>query len=660
MKSSNVRSRVSTKPRLQRFSFLLLIPFVIGGLITRDERAAKVGTIAVFEPLSEFEVESKRLEVHGPFHFPADTSTQLRKTALQKIDRGGAQDDDNDVRGPGRECRVPADCPAGNQPLGNPHRESPAAKPNWTWNIGAQDPQIAAGPDSLLVTAYQEIAFLNKADGSPLFVKHRPRVKGQSGITTGLPGQLGQRDRTTTLSTNDLFAPMLDDINAHLNLTEGQQKVCNDLKFDCSINRFYDTRVIFDEYRNRFWIVSLAMSDGINEDPRLQPARRGKLAVAVSVTSDPRDGWNLYWWDSIPNDGHWSVIESLLQHAADYPSLGISPKYVLEEHKAGIFSETSRTVTIVEADPLARGEKPTNQLKAFQFWKFKDTNGAIVTSSIQPAVHHGPAPALFAAVFASTAMDGDQPVLALYFFNDALGRFFRTEVPISKFFAPRDAPQPPTATVSQPFNYQMTNVGSEVIKAAFQDGRIFAAFNDCQSFPGSNGCVTSVRLVRIKIGTPNVVEFDQSLGDRFSNEPASVGHVFFGLPAVDVNKVGDAAIVYMRSGSHVFPQAAYSVLFHDADGIATGAVLHPGNDSHTGQEQLCEDLKKKCAKSGGQACKDRDKECASPERDLDTAGISVDPADDSIWIADGYVDGGQTRIAVGNILGRAQKSTKKN
>ena len=48
--------------------------------------------------------------------------------------------------------------------------------------------------------------------------------------------------------------------------------------------------------------------------------------------------------------------------------------------------------------------------------------------------------------------------------------------------------------------------------------------------------------------------------------------------------------------------------------------------------------------------------------DLDTAGISVDPTDDSIWIADGYMYGDGFRIAVGKILGRraAAHPTKKN
>ena len=149
-----------------------------------------------------------------------------------------------------------------------------------------------------------------------------------------------------------------------------------------------------------------------------------------------------------------------------------------------------------------------------------------------------------------------------------------------------------------------------------------------------------------------MLEVDQAIGDRFFNEPASVGHVFFGMPAVEVNSGGDAALIYMRSGAHVFPEAAYSVLFHDADTISTGVVLHAGNNSHKSQKEKCDNLKQQCATLGGDACKQKETECAKPERDLDVAGISVDPLDDSIWIADGYMDGDSFRIAVGQILAR--------
>jgi hypothetical protein len=391
------------------------------------------------------------------------------------------------------------------------------------------------------------------------------------------------------------------------------------------------------------------MSDHINEDPVTQPARRGKLAVGVTITSDPRDGWNLYWWDSIPNDGHWPQSESFLQHAADYPSLGISPKYVIEEHAAGLFHDSSSTVSIVAADPLANGENP-NQLKAFQFWNFKDPNGQTVTSSIQPAVHHGEVLPIFAAVFASTYSEGDQSYLLVYLFNDTMGRFTRAQVPIRRFFGQRDAPQPTTAAVPDPFRLQMTNTGNHVMKAAYENGRVYATFADCRSFNGADDCISSVRLVRVAIPSDNV-EIDQAIGDKFRNEPDSVGHVFFGMPAVDVNRNGDVALVYMRAGHHIFPQAAYSMLLRDVATISPGRVLHEGTAAVGGENTECAQARKNCPKSGG-PCPKAEDACNQSKRDLDVAGVSVDPADDSIWIADGYSDTNGFHIALGQVFGR--------
>src|SRR5215813_8657893 len=471
MRSSNFGWHARDKMRAIRVGFLLVL-FVLCAHSLRSERSGRTATVTALDATPDVDVDSKQLVVHGPFHYPPpgmSASSQQPRTALQKIDRGGQRDDDDyEVNGPGSDCLVPANC-AGRTPA-HPHvlPDSPAPRTSWTWDhgIGAGDPQIAAGPNSLVVTSYEQFAYLNKNDGLFLPVKRPSTPVINGGRNVGPTRPIGNLPRTGIFFTGDLFAPMLDDINAHLNLTPAQKAACNAKHFDCSINTFYDTRVIYDEYRRRFWLVSLAISKGITADTDLQPARRGKLAVAVSVTSDPRDGWNLYWWDSIPNDGHWPQSESGAEHAADYPTVGISPKYLLEEHKAGRMDDLSRTVTIVEADPLARGENPT-QLKALQFWHFKDPNGGIVTSAIQPAVHHGDVPSRFAAVFASTFNNGNQSILSLYFFNDTHDRFSRADVPIDRFFAPQDAPQPATPQIPHPFKFQLTNTGCQVMKAAF-------------------------------------------------------------------------------------------------------------------------------------------------------------------------------------------------
>ena len=641
--------------------------------MTKGKNQVKTTTIIIYPAIAIFiipylallpqvQADSKRLVVHGPFKYPPDdhaSNSRSQQTRLPRINRGddGGRFDDFEDRTPGPECNMPAKCAGTSRLHGS--NSSPKAFTSWKLNnsIGIGDPQIAAGRDCLLVSAYSKIAYLDKASGDFMRVKSAPALgvsTGESNRTTGPSTPIGLVSRTAPVRTNDLFAPMLGDINANLNLSAKEESDCNQANFDCHINNFYDTRIVYDEYRDRFWVVSLAIADKIQaESPAVQAARRGKLAVAVSITPDPRDGWYLYWWDSVPNDGHWPANESSMTHGADYPSLGISPKFVLEEHSAGAAGQSSSTVSIVAADTLARGKKPNSSLKAFQFWNLKDAQGATVTSIVQPAVHHGFVPSQFDALFAGTEFVGNQASLALWFFNETPGRLSRIDVPISKFFRPHDAPQPSTTSLEHPFKFQMTNTSNSGMKAAFEHGRVYATFHDCRTF-GSLDCVTSIRLVNVKIGNPNIVEFDDSVGDRFPDEPDSIGHVFAGTPAVEVNKNDDVALVYMRSGEHVFPQVAYSFFFSAARDISPGRTLQKGNGADHRQLDSCNEAKVACDPSqpNSDACKNRDKECGKPERDLDVGGISVDPTDNSFWIMHGYADGGGLRIAVGQIFGR--------
>ncbi len=678
MKISRVMRFARSKRRFSRLILPLLISFAIAGaLFIHRERSAeaRIFTEVAIDAAPDSDPDSKRLVVHGPFKYPPDdnaSSGQGADTRLRRQDdrngRGGGSDD-YENRTPGPECRVPAKCAGRPASRLNGPAGSPKAFTNWKLDdrIGVGDPQIAAGRDCLLVSQYSRIAYLAKLTGGFLRVKSPPASgtgTGQGNRTTGPSSPIGLVNLTAPIDTNDLFAPMLDDINANLNLSAKEEAACNHAQFDCHINNFYDTRIIYDEYRDRFWVVSLAIAYDIQaESTAVQAARRGKLAVAVSITSDPRDGWNLYWWDSIPNDGHWPASESAMTHGADYPSVGVSPKYLLEEHSAGVAGQGNSTISIVEADPLARGEKPNSSLKAFQFWNLKDAQGAIVSSIVQPAVHHGSLPRQFDAVFASTQSFGGQPSLALWLFHDVQGKLSRTDVPISEFFGPRDAPQPSTTSLEHPFKFQMTNTGNSVMKAAYEHGRVYVTFHDCRTFfPGWPGCVTSVRLVKVRIGNPNVVEFDDSVGDRFPDEPDSIGQVFAGTPAVEVNRNDDVALVYMRSGEHVFPEVAYSLFFGGARDISPGRTLQKGSGADHWQRDACEQAKPACNPSqpNSDACKTKDKECGKPERDLDVGGISVDPTDDSFWIMHGYADGGGLRVAVGQIFGRvAAKPVKK-
>jgi hypothetical protein len=67
------------------------------------------------------------------------------------------------------------------------------------------------------------------------------------------------------------------------------------------IDRFNDLRVIFDEYRKRFWVTACARFTGAANVPADE--RRTLIPIAVSKTQDPLDGWLFYWWDGAAQEG---------------------------------------------------------------------------------------------------------------------------------------------------------------------------------------------------------------------------------------------------------------------------------------------------------------------------------------------------------------------
>ena len=205
-------------------------------------------------------------------------------------------------------------------------KRSPApSAPAYTCCAGGIDPQIAASDKGFLVVGMRDHIDLYSKGGTPLYPKQT-----DSPITTpGLPAPYGD------IGLCDLFAPIIPDANAHLGLptnktdAEGHKiTVKNGYGINCDAQtggmqppgwkssqpfyqftqQIYDARVLWDQYHRRFWIAALfknnntvAYPDPQAKDPQMlrpatrsanvRSARRALLAIAVSKTDDPRDGW---------------------------------------------------------------------------------------------------------------------------------------------------------------------------------------------------------------------------------------------------------------------------------------------------------------------------------------------------------------------------------
>jgi hypothetical protein len=211
--------------------------------------------------------------------------------------------------------------------------------PNWSGvphsNI---DPQIAAGPNRVLIALYDHIYYYDKS-GRP--ITHVDDNPGKPTLVSYL---------------EELFDPIRADADANLALPPGttcdrthrdepsyvrQAKGPDRTVSNYCLDRFgYDARVLYDEYRERFVVVAAAINTGakckFNPGESNYFARRNKILVAYSATSDPTDGtgWHLKWFDAVPGESCRTQTcrdeaGYLPGTASDYPVAAVVKDYLL-------------------------------------------------------------------------------------------------------------------------------------------------------------------------------------------------------------------------------------------------------------------------------------------------------------------------------------------
>jgi len=264
-----------------------------------------------------------------------------------------------------------------------------------TWTtpqLGWRDPQIASGHEVVVVSSNTIVGFYDKT-GALL-----PALAPD-------PNKRPPPPWTNPISVAALFAPLVTSLAANHNLPAGVDPAT------FGFNQFYDNRVIFDPYRNRFWIGALAINANTkNEKLGLTPAQRGarrtKFLLAVSVTEDPRYGWHLYWWDATKDDGAYNYGEDgkgfifVPGDSGDYPYIGIDNGFFVQTNIVGHRDPTSGATTsrryafanVVDANALAAGGLP-QKLEVGKtvfgnvYAPIYDPNGVEFRSAVQPAQH---------------------------------------------------------------------------------------------------------------------------------------------------------------------------------------------------------------------------------------------------------------------------------
>ncbi|HET7618494.1 MAG TPA: CARDB domain-containing protein [Vicinamibacterales bacterium] len=581
--------------------------------------------------------QSATFALHGPF---ALSGRRLARMALQPDILPILDEEEQDEVEP-LDCE---DCPVISARIGEPEAAPQTPPPTTTpWSgaisMGGVDPQIAAGTSYLVVTTTGRIAFYDKAGAL---------------LTDGSGNTLNP------IAVQTLFTDLIADMNSSLNLPDGADPATYQL------SRFYDARALYDPFRHRFIIAALA-GNGVPRgvDPNTgknvfttmdRAARRTKIMAAVSRTEDPRDGWLLYWWNAVVDDGlcndpSVNTCDGTYNEpgdAGDYPSLGISDRFVVVTNHVGRYDparpnepgssvERYGIIHVLSADSLAGLAPPS---PSWAYWDIPYPNDQVTANYVmQPAVQHTPDPLGFTFVAANAFSDGRHDTLAVFGFSPLDGAVAPplrgASVKVQTIVYPTDGPQKDGNVVGGAL-LNIKGVATPPLKATYRDNRLYVTWHTCRDWTDSKTCAAAVQIVKVETsgfvnGTlgddPSI---DRVFGWRNALEDPPSTLAWYGLPAVEVNRNGDMAIVYVRSSAGLYPEARYSVYPGNWNDVLPSRVLKAG-EGPLGKNQT------------------------------DTAGIAVDPFDDTaIWMADSYaynpnpgVSQAQQRLAVGKVFGRA-------
>jgi len=398
--------------------------------------------------------------------------------------------------------------------------------------LETRDLQIAASHTHVVITSYDQVTFWTR-DGQLL----------------------------SELNTVDFFKSVKDDIDKTLKDPADASKL---VSAQNPINEFYDNRIIFDTYRNRFWLVSLTRNMGPGS-PNV--AHRVTVSsIAVSKTENPQDGWYTYW----------------MAPCRDYQGIGISKKLFVVGYSSG--SEYG-FLSALDATQLANGMAGQ---KATVLGGFKNPNGTSASAYMQPALQYGPSYKDL-QFFVSNPGDGKNNIVWALDPAD-LTQLLQVAVPVSPYMSPKIVPQASHPEIPHPQLIWPVWGGAStpfrgpgmVMKAIYRNNRLYWVWDD--SIPGDARQIRFIRLNRVDVtlfptyllvgqGSPAI---DRRFGKRNAADPPNDIFSYY-MPALAVNKDGTMVITYSRTGVTIWPEARYSVYFEKDSDIRPSQLLRKGD-----------------------------------------------------------------------------------
>jgi hypothetical protein len=479
-----------------------------------------------------------------------------------------------------------------------PQRTSPAARPTRMRDPSAaprppgvsvliegerlgHDPGIAAGDTFMMVYTAHRYWLYDKS-GHELEERPGDEIPAASDFNTLFAPLWAPLDRKG--------APNAANVNTRLRFDAADPLACdpNDpLKSRACIREFYDTRVLWDAQRKRFWIESAARNhlwfctpspkEPCTDEKFTKTQARRFIAVAVSRTEDPRQGFHRY---------------ILVDEYADWPKIALHDRYLLLGHRG------NANVYVFDADKLAAGNPDRGPVRVAKL----DASSFGGTRFVVPVDHFGPSP----GVTYLLGTNGSDRVTPFALVNPDPNRAARPVVVAG-----------PSVSIGERFGAPDNNL-------VWRNGQLHFTWDQCA--PGGDGCAPRrVRIVRMPLrraegkmellasNDPAQGFLSLTIGGREPDDaPSDV--LDYEKPALSVNGRGDIVVVYARKGhqtaAEVAPELRYSILYAGEAKPRPGVLLRRGTWA---QVPDVDDN----VKAG-----------------IDLAAAVVDPADDTtVWVS---------------------------
>ncbi len=408
------------------------------------------------------------------------------------------------------------------------------------------------------------------------------------------------------------------------------------------VDTYFDLRAIYDPHRQRFVIGSLAYNSSAC-NPTCVGDVHSLLVIGISKTQDPTQGWWLYWFYAVDRGAGYQPGDQ-----SDYPILGVDKDAIYATNKVcngglargdGGCSYKYWHILWRNATQMANGAGGSSLTGGDQYGLTYPATSTQV-DLIQPVIHHKGS-GIFVdnpsqAFFVTRGQTNNQIIIWGLTNPFTSPQFTGTPVTLDTSFIPStNGAQLGTAKL---IHYD--NIPTWPLKAIYHNGFLWIVFHDASNWGTPTAgppYFTAVRLVKLgvaffpRIDTSSPGFRDLTFEGRNNIDDPSGAYFYTGWPAVEVNNLGEAVIVYSRTGATIYPQVRYNVLYPLDSDVTPSRLLKAGEAPYT---SACDATA--CYLSG------------------DLGGASADPDDQSVWIAHAYASNAASNnfeIWVGKVLG---------